>query len=76
MPFWSDRAYAKQCAREDWAAYEPTAIPLPAFLQHWLPGLARDGVLVGTNWNVHLIGMEIEPLKLREELESGLKPRA
>ena len=32
MPFWSDRAYARRAAKEEWAAYEPTAIGLDAFL--------------------------------------------
>jgi len=38
MPFWSDRAYAKQCAKDEWSEYEPTEIPLDLFLEHWLPG--------------------------------------
>ena len=28
MPFWSYRAYAKQCANDEWSVYEPTEIPL------------------------------------------------
>ena len=27
IPFWSDRAYAKACARDDWRGFTPTAIP-------------------------------------------------
>ena len=69
MPFWSDRAYAAQCAREDWSEYEPTAIPLELFLERWLPGMAGDDCLVGTNWNAQLCGDEIEPLELKRELE-------
>jgi hypothetical protein len=56
MPFWSDRAYAQQCARNEWADYQATAIPLDMSLDEWLPGLAADGLLAGTNWNAHLIG--------------------
>ena len=69
MPFWSDRAYAKQCAKEDWSDYEPTPIPLELFLELWLPGMAGDGYLVGTNWSAQLCGHEIEPLVLKQELE-------
>jgi hypothetical protein len=72
LPVWSDHAYAKQCAKDEWSDYEPTPIPLEGFLRAWLPGMARDGVLVGTNWNAHLIGLEVEPLELRQELESQL----
>jgi hypothetical protein len=57
MPFWSDRAYAQQCAREDWSEYEPAAIPIDQFMERWLPGMAADGTLVGTNWNVQRIGV-------------------
>ena len=76
MPFWSDRAYARQCAREEWAEYEPTPIPLDLFLDKWLPGIADDGLLVGTNWNVHLLGLEVEPLALKQEIEQRLGQRA
>ena len=72
MPFWSDRAYAAQCAIEDWAVYEPTEIPLELFLDEWLPGMDGDGVLVGTNWNVHLIGAETEPLELLDQLDARM----
>ncbi len=68
MMFWSDRAYAAQCAKEEWSDYEPTAILLEKFLAAWLPGLDKDGMLVGTNWNAHLIGLEVSPQQLREEL--------
>ncbi len=76
MPFWSDRGYAAQCAKDDWAMYEPTAIQLDAFLESWLPGMAGEGLLAGTDWNPHLDGMEIEPLKLKEELEQALRAGA
>jgi len=72
LPFWSDRAYAKQCARDDWAHYEPTAIDLADFLEAWLPGMAEAGERVGTNWNADLVGLESDPLELKAELEAAL----
>lgn len=72
IPFWSDRAYAKRCAQEDWAHMVPTPIPLTEFLSAWLPGMHGDGVLAGTNWNAQLIGREIEPLQLLVELQDRL----
>ena len=72
MPFWSDSAYAKQCATEDWSVYAPTEIPLDLFMKHWLPGMAEDNCLVGTNWNAHMVGHEIEPLELLEQLQQAL----
>lgn len=71
MPFWSDRAYAAECATEEWAEYEATAIPLENFLRYWLPGMAEDGVLVGTNWNSQLIGLEVAPMDLHAELSAA-----
>jgi hypothetical protein len=42
MPFWSDRAYAKQCAKDGWSVYEPTEIPLDLSLEHWLQCLQSE----------------------------------
>ncbi len=72
MPFWSDHAHAKQCATDDWSVYAPTEIPLDLFMKHWLPGMAQDNCLVGTNWNVDMIGHEIEPLELLDQFERAL----
>jgi hypothetical protein len=70
MPFWSDRAYAQQCAREDWSEYEPAAIPIDQFMERWLPGMAADSTLVGTNWNVQFTGYETTPQQLKDELNA------
>jgi len=67
-PFWSDRAYAARVARNDWAHYEPASIPLVEFLDAWLPGMAAEGHLVGTNWNAYLVGLEVEPLDLLDQI--------
>jgi hypothetical protein len=69
IPFWSDRAYARQCAKEDWSHYEATPIPLDLFLGRWLPGMDADRILVGTNWNAQLCGHEIEPAELLRQIE-------
>lgn len=74
MPFWSDRAYAAQCAKDEWSDYTPILIPLQDFTETWLPGMANDNVLVGVNWNTHLIGAEVNPLKLKEQLQKERKP--
>jgi hypothetical protein len=68
MPFWSDRAYAKRAAREDWAHYEPTSIPLDVFIERWLKGMHDDGVLVGTNWDVQNSGLEVAAADLARQL--------
>ena len=69
--FWSDRAYAARHVREEWAEYVPTAISLDDFLTKWLPGMSRDGRLVGTNWDASLCGVESTPEDLALQLRAG-----
>ena len=68
IPFWSDRHSANQCARDQWADYQPTEIPLDQFIQLWLPRMAMERCLAGTNWNWQFCGHEIEPDALRDQL--------
>lgn len=69
MLFWSDEAYARQCAIEEWSHYKPAAIHIEEFMNNWLHGMNEDGLLVGVNWNAKLIGLEVEPYDLFRELE-------
>lgn len=68
MLFWSDEAYARQCAIEEWSHYKPAPIELDEFMNVWLKGMDQDEMLAGVNWNVKLIGLEIEPTDLFKEL--------
>lgn len=68
MPFWSDRAYAARAAKDEWAEYEPTSIDIDSFIDKWLKGMNQDGLLIGTNWNARLMGLEVEPAELAAEL--------
>ena len=73
MPFWSDRALAKSVAVGEWASWQPTTIKLDAFINLWLKGMKADNILVGTNWDVHLTGKEIEPDELEKEIRDALE---
>jgi len=68
MPFWSTEKLADAHCIDDWQIYRPAAIALEEFLQDWLPGLHEDDSLVGTNWDMELAGLEVEPADLAEEL--------
>lgn len=70
LPFWSSKAAADRCSYDEWNAFRPTSIPLGDFVSRWLPGMKRDGVLVGTNWNAKLIGYECTPKELKEQFEA------
>lgn len=72
IPFWSDEAYAKAVAKEGWAHYLPTSMPLAEFLENWLIGMHNDGLLVGTNWDPNMFGKEIEPLDLAIEISAEI----
>lgn len=64
IPFWSDRAYAKICARDDWRNYLPVEIPLVEFLESWCVGMADDETLAGVNWDANMFGKESDALKV------------
>lgn len=72
MLFWSDEAYVRQCAVDEWSHYKPTSITLEEFMNNWLSGMNEDNLLVGVNWNAKLIGLEVEPVDLFKELQESL----
>jgi len=67
-PFWSDEAEARVHCSDDWAHFLPSSLPLDVFIDTWLAGMSEDGVLVGTNWDADLSGLEVEPDDLAREL--------
>src|SRR5262245_49631751 len=68
LMFWSDRAYAERARKGEFEDCSVESCSLFDFLFRWLPGMADDGALVGTNWNEDLAGTEIEPLALQDEI--------
>jgi hypothetical protein len=73
VPMWSDRAYARQCATRAWSKCTPRQLPLEQYMTSVLPNMHKAKVLVGTNWNAHLLGHEIAPRKLLTELTAALR---
>jgi hypothetical protein len=67
-PFWSSEAEARLHCQDDWADFVPERLALDLFVDTWLAGMSEDGVLVGTNWDEELSGLEVEPDDLAEEL--------
>jgi hypothetical protein len=67
-PFWSDEAGARLHCADDWAGFVPDSLPVDVFIDTWLAGMSEDGVLVGTNWDAELSGLELEPDALAQEL--------
>lgn len=73
MPFWSLRSRADRViAQVDaYADFESVEVGLDEFLHRWLPGLARDGLLVGLNWSgARATGYDLTPEDLERNLGS------
>ncbi len=68
LPFWSNEHLAAKLCSEDWADFKPKAIRFDDFIDDWLHGMHDDNVMVGINWNEELIGAEIEPVWLIDDL--------
>ncbi|MES2277129.1 MAG: DUF2750 domain-containing protein [Bacteroidota bacterium] len=73
IPFWSDRAYAKTCARDDWRNFSPVSIPLAEFLESWCIGMADEGTLVGANWDANMFGKESNALDVALDIVNRIK---
>lgn len=64
MPFWSlaTRARKIQSTVSDYDGFEIASIPLFEWRSRWLPGLERDGLLVGLNWSgMRATGYDVLP---------------
>ncbi|WP_344826267.1 DUF2750 domain-containing protein [Chryseobacterium ginsenosidimutans] len=70
--FWSDKAIAKSCIKNEWSEYEIDELNLSEFLENWCIGMSSDGLIVGTNFDQNLFGYEVEPLELILEIITAL----
>ncbi|MGH1350736.1 MAG: DUF2750 domain-containing protein [Methyloligellaceae bacterium] len=67
---WSDKTSAQVCCVEDWKDLVPFAIDLDSFVEDWLPGMYKDGFLVGPNWDAELTGPEVAALDLAKMMNN------
>lgn len=72
IPFWSDRTYAKICARDEWRDYSPVSIRLPEFLENWCMEMAEGDVLAGINWDSNMLGTEADALVVATDILNQL----
>lgn len=73
--FWSEPAYARACAKDGWEDYNLGEITLADFVENWCTGMHHDDVLVGTEFDANMFGLEVEPLVLVKEIITELKSR-
>lgn len=68
IPFWSNEKLALRLCIDEWRDYKPTPIRFDDFIDAWLHGMHEDQVLAGINWDDELVGPEVEPIMLIEDL--------
>jgi uncharacterized protein DUF2750 len=67
MPFWSKKSRAQRVvtAVPAYRDFDVVEIPVSDWLDSWLPGLQRDGLLVGVNWaGARATGLDLTPTQL------------
>lgn len=73
MPFWSlaSRAERVIASVPAYRGFEVISLPLDRWREAWLPGLDRDGILVGLNWSgLRATGFEAPARVVAETLET------
>ncbi len=75
-PFWPEAEDAARCATDAWNGCVPASIPLPVFLERWLPGLEKDGRVVSIFPLPSAQGVSCPAATLRAEIEDELRERA
>ena len=56
-----------------YSGFEPFEISWPDFKDSWLPGLQKDGLLVGMNWSgSRLLGYDLKPAEALENIEAAI----
>lgn len=73
VPVWPHSTYAARCATGPWSGYETRDIPLRDFIDRWLPGMVRDGRLVAAFPTPEGKGLEVDPLRMRDDLAEELE---
>jgi hypothetical protein len=75
MPFWSSESRVRRVisTAPAYAEFEPVKIALQDFRDRWLPGLMKDGDLVGVNWSgPRATGYDATPEDVRANVEAEL----
>ena len=73
MPFWSKRSRAQRIIDNvgAYAGMEVVEHALAEWLERWVPGLERDGMLIGLNWSgARAVGYDLTSSDLLRNLEA------
>lgn len=69
FPFWPAPEFAEALADRDWSDCQAEPLALAAFMERWLPGMARDGRLVAVFPAPDGSCIVMDPLALLQDLE-------
>jgi hypothetical protein len=73
-PFWSSEARVRRVITNvpAYAGFEPNDLDLTTWRTRWLPGLQRDGFLVGVNWTgPRATGYDLTPAEVLARLTAA-----
>jgi hypothetical protein len=73
QPFWSSRSRVKKiiASLPSYSAFEPYQVSWHEFCTKWVPGLTKEGCLVGVNWSgKRALGFDLEPQRVAECVEA------
>jgi hypothetical protein len=73
MSFWSSEKLVLSFLAEnkEYSGFKPDSISLADFQKKWLPGLSKDGLLLGINWSgKNASGYDVKVSELVSFLES------
>ena len=72
IPVWPHEQFARACATEAWAGYEPVFIELSSWLQRWIPGMLQDKKNAAVFMTPANTGVSVMPDRLQADLEAEL----
>lgn len=79
QPFWSTLSRVQKIIKNvpAYNGFEPVELSWDEFRDKWLPGLTKDGLLVGVNWSgKNATGYDLDAPWVRECIEIQIKELA
>ncbi|MDR6984899.1 hypothetical protein J2X32_003554 [Rheinheimera pacifica] len=76
QPFWSTLSRVQKIIKNvpAYSGFEPVELTWVDFKNKWLPGLEKDGLLVGINWSgISAAGYDLDAHWVRERIEIQIK---
>ena len=73
MPFWSKESRAQKVVATvaAYSGFATQSVPLAEWRERWLPGLIKDGLMVGLNWSgASATGYDLLPAEVEANLSA------